>query len=88
MERRRFDLAGFIIFNFLGGLILFMLFWTLLDSFAVEFFEIAITEGGQARSQGAEYLEYAWTFAPALVLTMLSMKLISRAVFESRGGVA
>jgi heme/copper-type cytochrome/quinol oxidase subunit 2 len=88
MEERRFDLAGYIIFNFLGGLILFMLFWTLLDSFAVEFFEIAIREGGAARSQGATYLQYAWTFAPALVLTILSLDLISRAVFESRGGAA
>jgi len=87
-ERRQFGLAAFILFQFVGGIVLFMLFWTLLNDFAVNFFEIAIQEGGEARSQGAEWVEYTWTFAPAIVLTMLSLKVISRAVFESRGGAA
>lgn len=86
--RRQFDLAGYILFNFIGGVALFMLFWALLNDFAVEFFEIAINQGGQARSQGATWMQYTWTFAPAIILTMLSLKLISRAVFESRGGAA
>lgn len=84
--RRRFDLAGFLLFKFVGGIVAFMLFWVLLNEFAVDFFQFGIDNGGSDLSQGATWARYGWTFGPALMLTMVSMHLLSRAVFESRGG--
>lgn len=88
MERRRYDLAAYILFQFIGGILIFMLFWTLMNEITVGFYDLAIAEGGADRVQGAEWLRYTWTFAPAIMLTMVALNLISRAVFESRGGAA
>jgi heme/copper-type cytochrome/quinol oxidase subunit 2 len=87
MSVRRFDLAAFLLFQLVGGVALFMLFWVMFDATVSGFFETAITEGSAERAQGATWLEYAWTFGPAIVLTMLALKVLSRAVFESQGGV-
>jgi heme/copper-type cytochrome/quinol oxidase subunit 4 len=87
MQRRRFDLAAYILFNFIGGIALFMLFWVMFDAIATDFYAQGVAEGGDLQ-QGAEWMRYTWTFAPAIILTMLSLRVISRAVFESRGGVA
>lgn len=86
--RRRFDLAGFLLFKFIGGIVIFMLFWLMMNEFALQFFDQAIANGGTDRAQGAEYLRFAWTFGPALMLTIVSLGLLNRAVFESKGGVA
>jgi len=85
--KRQFGLSAFILVQFVGAIGMFMLFYALFDPTISGFFETAIEEGGAARSQGAQWVKQAWTFGPALVLTMLSMHLLSRAVFESRGGV-
>lgn len=88
MTRRRFDLAAFLLFQFVGGVALFMLFWTMFDATVSGFFETAIAEGAADRTQGATWMRYTWTFAPAVLLTLLSMRVLSRAVFESKGGVS
>jgi hypothetical protein len=87
MTRRRFDLAAFLLFQFVGGVALFMLFWVMFDATVGGWYDVAIQQGAADRQQGARWMSYTWTFAPALLLTMLSLRVISRAVFESKGGV-
>ncbi|MEF8939626.1 MAG: hypothetical protein V5A22_07245 [Salinivenus sp.] len=85
-QARRFDLAAFFLAKFVGGLLMFAVYWALLDAVALDMLEVAVNADNAQRARGATYAKTIWTFLPAVGLTVASVSLISRAVFESRGG--
>lgn len=80
---------AFGVFEMLGGLAFFVLIYGVLDLVA----ERLLLEGLGLDPQGSKliettgYIESVWTLLPVIVLFLLGLRLLSRAAFESRGGV-
>jgi len=76
------------ILKFVAGLALFALMYGVLNQIAMQL----LTDFGAATSHPdllsmQSYLESAWVFLPLIVVFMVSVRLLARAAFESRGGV-
>jgi hypothetical protein len=84
---RRADLA-FGILKFIAGLALFGMLYGVLD-LAVDplFGDLGLSATGSQLTQTQGFIETTWDVLPFLVLLIVAVFLISRAAFESRGGV-
>lgn len=87
MNDRNRGLASALLIVMLGGLVLFGLGWAVLDPHAEALFADGVNDDGQYVSQGAIWLRTVWRFGPFVLLTALSVYIVQRGVFESRGGV-
>jgi hypothetical protein len=78
--------AGIMRFILVGGL--FALMYGVLDRFISDLIDgglgLPANSGQVATLQG--YMTSAWVALPAIVVFILSIRLVARAVFESRGG--
>jgi hypothetical protein len=77
------------IFRMLAGIAFFALLYGSLNLFVPDLFSgsIGIQAQGDQLAQTQGYVELAWIYLPFIALVVLSIGLISRAAFESRGGV-
>jgi hypothetical protein len=77
------------IFRMLAGIAFFALLYGSLNLFVPDLFSgsIGIQAQGQRLSQTQNYVRLAWVYLPFIALSVLSIGLLSRAAFESRGGV-
>jgi len=79
--------AGIMRFILVGGL--FALIYGVLDMFISDLvgggLGLAANSAKVGTLQG--YMSAGWVALPAIVLFILSIRLVARAVFESRGGV-
>lgn len=84
---RRADLA-FGILKFIASLALFAMLYGVLD-LAVDplFGDLGLSASGSQLTQTQGFIETTWDVLPFLALLMIAIFLISRAAFESRGGV-
>jgi hypothetical protein len=86
---RRHSLAAGIL-KFVVSLAFFGMLYLIFNDFFPGFFDgslVSVGTGGSpivAELQG--YVQSAWVYLPAIVLFMLSLRLVARAAFESRGG--
>jgi len=77
------------IFRMLAGIAFFALLYGSLNLFVPDLFNgsIGLQAQGEQLSQTQGYVELAWIYLPFIALVVLSIGLLSRAAFESRGGV-
>ena len=77
------------IFRMLAGIAFFALLYGSLNLFVPDLFSgsIGIQAQGDQLAQTQGYVELAWLYLPFIALIVLSVGLLSRAAFESRGGV-
>lgn len=83
---RQFDLSAAILIIMVLTLAVFAMLWGVLDGPATVLTDRGTNATSADVQQGATWISLAWTYAPAAVLVAASMRLISRALFESRGG--
>jgi hypothetical protein len=85
---RRADIAVGIL-RFIGAFALFVMLYGIFDTFVPDFFtsgQYPQAESSQlATTQG--YFEFLWQGLPFIFVVMLGIFLLSRAAFESRGGI-
>ena len=77
------------IFQMLAGIAFFALLYGSLNLFVPDLFNgsIGLQPQGEQLSQTQSYVELAWLNLPFIALVVLGVGLLSRAAFESRGGV-
>lgn len=77
------------IFRMLAGIAFFALLYGSLNLFVPDLFNgsIGLQAQGEQLSQTQSYVELAWINLPFIALVVLGVGLLSRAAFESRGGV-
>ncbi len=77
------------IFRMLAGIAFFALLYGSLNLFVPDLFNgsIGIQAQGEQLSQTQGYVELAWLNLPFIALVVLGIGLLSRAAFESRGGI-
>jgi branched-subunit amino acid permease len=73
----------------LAGIAFFALLYGALNLFVPDLFNgsIGLQAQGEQLSQTQGYVQLAWIYLPFIALVVLSIGLLSRAAFESRGGV-
>jgi len=76
------------IMRFIVVLGFFALAYGVLNQFAMDLFGgMGLAAEGEKTSTLQGYMSAMWLALPALVVFILSVRLVARAVFESRGGV-
>lgn len=82
-------LAGWVLFQFLGSLIMFALVWIVLNEAiaAGNFFGPSPAATSANLKEGRGYIESIWTFSPLFAAVAATVALQARAAFESAGGV-
>lgn len=77
------------IFRMVAGIAFFALLYGSLNLFVPGLFDgsIGFSPQGEQLSQTHGYVELAWINLPFIALVILAVGLLSRAAFESRGGV-
>lgn len=77
------------IFKMLAGIAFFALLYGSLNLFVPDLFNgsIGLQAQGEQLTQTQGYVELAWLNLPFIGLVILSIGLLSRAAFESRGGI-
>ena len=77
------------IFRMLAGIAFFALLYGSLNLFVPDLLSgsIGLQPQGEQLSQTQSYVELAWLNLPFIALVVLGVGLLSRAAFESRGGV-
>jgi hypothetical protein len=77
------------IFQMLAGIAFFALLYGSLNLFVPDLFNgsIGLQPQGEQLSQTQSYVELAWLNLPFIILAILGVGLLSRAAFESRGGI-
>ena len=77
------------IFRMLAGIAFFALLYGSLNLFVPDLFNgsIGLQPQGEQLSQTQSYVELAWLNLPFIILAILGVGLLSRAAFESRGGI-
>jgi len=78
--------AGIMRFILVGGL--FALVYGVLDIFVSDLIDGSVGLAANSGKVGTlqSYMVSGWIALPAIVLFMLSVRLVARAVFESKGG--
>jgi hypothetical protein len=84
---RRADLA-FGVLEMFATIALFVLLYGILDVVATALFtDVGLQAEGTELSQTQNQMESIWTLLPLAAVFIISLRLIVRAAFESRGGV-
>jgi len=82
-------LAGWIIIEFAGLLLLTSLLWGVLNEVVLQFDSVAPPASTTANiDRGQSWVRTAWDWAPLWVSAAATIALQARANFESRGGAA
>nr|ADE29217.1 hypothetical membrane protein [uncultured virus] len=86
MRQRQASLATGV-FRFIVALAFFALLYGALNIFVPDLFNgLGLSAQGQQLSQTQQYVFTAWKNLPVIAVVVLSIGLITRAAFESRGG--
>jgi hypothetical protein len=79
---------AFGILKFVAGLAFFAMLWGVLNIFVPDLFgSLGVGADGQQLQTTQNWFDLAWQGLPFIVVAMLATRFISRAAFESRGGV-
>ena len=86
MMRQRNDLA-FGILVFVASLLFAGMLYGVFIGPVGEMFALNIDQPSTELAQTQSWFSSLWTFLPFIFLTIIALRLVARAAFESRGGV-